>query len=115
MPTIKFVNEKKEIQVPVGANLRREAINAGVGVYRGIDQFVHCPGLGLCGTCRVIVVKGMENLSTMGKRESFKSKTSMAFIGHEKDMRLACQVKVNGDVEVITQPELNLFGENFFS
>lgn len=115
MPTIKFVSEKKEIQVPVGANLRAEAINAGVGVYRGIDKVAHCPGLGLCGTCRVIIVKGMENLSPMGVRERFKSKTSMAFIGHEKDMRLACQVQVNGDVEVVTRPELNLFGENFFS
>jgi hypothetical protein len=30
-------------------------------------------------------------------------------------MRLACQSKVMGDVEVHTCPPLNLFGENFFS
>ena len=36
MPTIKFVNEKKEIQVPVGANLRNEAMRAGVQVYPGV-------------------------------------------------------------------------------
>jgi hypothetical protein len=39
----------------------------------------------------------------------------MAFIGHEDTMRLACQTKVLGDMEVETGPQLNLFGENFFS
>ena len=29
--------------------------------------------------------------------------------------RLACCVKVLGDIEVETGPELNLFGDNFFS
>ena len=29
MPIIKFVNEKKEIQVPEGSNLRHEALQAG--------------------------------------------------------------------------------------
>jgi hypothetical protein len=28
---------------------------------------------------------------------------------------LACRTKVLGDMEVETGPELNLFGENFFS
>ncbi len=39
----------------------------------------------------------------------------MAFIGNEDTMRLACQTLVNGDMEVETGPELNLFGDNFFS
>jgi hypothetical protein len=30
-------------------------------------------------------------------------------------MRLSCQVTVQGDMEVETGPELNLYGENFFS
>ena len=30
-------------------------------------------------------------------------------------MRLACCTTVNGDIEVETGPEINLFGENFFS
>ena len=47
MPTIRFVNEKKEIQVPVGANLRNEAIRAGVQVYHGVDKVSALPGVGL--------------------------------------------------------------------
>ena len=33
MPTVTFVNEKKSIEVPAGANLRKEAIKAGVNNY----------------------------------------------------------------------------------
>ncbi|MCH7751962.1 MAG: ferredoxin, partial [Planctomycetes bacterium] len=40
---------------------------------------------------------------------------TMAFLGNEDTMRLACQVTVHGDMEVETGPELDLFGENFFS
>ena len=47
MPTIKFVNEKKEIQVPDGANLRNEAYKAGVQVYKRPGQNAALPGLGL--------------------------------------------------------------------
>ena len=51
----------------------------------------------------------------MGFRERLQLKVSMAYIGHEGQMRLSCQTQVNGDMDVVTQPELNLFGENFFS
>jgi ferredoxin len=40
---------------------------------------------------------------------------SLAYIGNESTMRLACQTKVKGDITVTTCPPLNLFGENFFS
>lgn len=116
MPTIKFVKEKKEIQVPEGANLRKEALKSGVSVYKGPDRVLHCPGLGLCGTCRVIITKGNENASRKGFREWFKLKyLSLACIGHEDNMRLSCQTKVEGDMEVVTTPDMNWFGENFFS
>jgi ferredoxin len=129
MPVIKFIKEKKEIEVPVGANLRAEAIKAGVNVHQGVNGFgaslnkyVNCHGLGQCGTCRVEITKGMENTSPMGALEKFRFKNPipdplpcLAFIGHEQTMRLSCRTKVNGDIEVLTGPELDLFGENFFS
>src|SRR5580698_1504632 len=112
MPTIRFVNEKKEIQVPVGANLRNEAIRAGVQVYQGVEKVFNCHGLGCCGACGVLVPKGMENLSPIGWWERNRLKVSMTYIGHEGEMRLSCQTQVNGDVDVVTQPEFNLYGEN---
>ena len=115
MPTITFTSEKKEIQVPAGANLRTEALRAGVQLYPGVHKLLNCHGLGQCGSCRVLITKGMENTSRRGLLESARMAVSLAYIGNEKTMRLACQTKVNGDITVETKPPLNLFGDNFFS
>jgi ferredoxin len=115
MPIINFVNEKKEIQVAEGANLRKEALRAGVGLYPGIHKVFNCHGLVQCATCRVLITKGMENASPMGVLEKMRLKVSLAYVGHEDTMRLACQTEVNGDMEVQTQPPMNWFGDNFFS
>jgi ferredoxin len=115
MAIIKFVNEKKEIQVPEGSNLRREALRAGVGLYPGINKVLNCHGFGTCGSCRVLVTKGMDNTSPMGILEKTRLGMSMAYVGNENTMRLSCQTQVNGDIEVQTTPSLNWFGDNFFS
>jgi len=115
MPTITFTKEKKEIQVPAGANLRAEALRAGVQLYPGIHKIANCHGLGQCGSCRVLIKKGMENTASKGLMESARLAISLAAIGHEGEMRLACCTRVNGDITVETTPPMNLFGENFFS
>ena len=115
MPTITFTSEKKEIQVPAGATLRAEALRAGVQLYPGVHKVLNCHGFGQCGSCRVLITKGMENASRKGLMESARLAVSLAYIGNEQTMRLACQTRVNGDITVETQPPLNLFGENFFS
>jgi ferredoxin len=115
MPTITFANEKKEIQVPAGANLRKEALQAGVSLYPGIHKVANCHGFGTCGSCRVLITKGMENTTPKGILESARLGVSLAYIGNENTMRLACQTKVNGDITVTTCPGMNLYGENFFS
>ena len=114
MPKVVFVNEKREIEVPQGANLRKAAQEAGIQLYPWLHRLLNCHGLGLCGTCKVLVKKGMENLSPKGGLERFKLATMMSYIGHENEMRLACQVEVQGDCSVVTQPPLNLSGENFW-
>jgi ferredoxin len=137
MPVIKFVKEKKEIRVPAGANLRDEALKAGIrlncilaGVSEGIDrctesisQVFNCHGFGLCGTCRVKITAGMENTNPMTQRERLKFKylplpdpiPMLAYLGNEDTMRLACMTRVNGDITVESKPALNVYGENFFS
>ena len=134
MPIVKFVKEKKEIEVPKGANLRKEALKAGINLYQGmngigasINKVFNCHGLGQCGTCRVLIKKGIENVNEMGTMEKLKFNVPvpgigagdpmacMAYVGNEDMMRLACYTEVNGDIEVETGPEVNLFGENFFS
>jgi ferredoxin len=133
MPLVKFIKEKKEIEVPEGAVLRTEAIKAGInlncgvnGYCESINKYMNCHGMGLCGTCRVLITKGIENTNKLTVREQLKFKTPLptpvpdpipclAYIGHEDTMRLACMTKVLGDIEVESGPEINLFGENFFS
>src|SRR6188768_2760572 len=137
MPIIKFIKEKKEIEVPDGANLRAEAVKAGINLNQGlngigssVNKYLNCttmligmvPGL-QCGTCRVLITKGMENTNKMTPSERLKFKAvltpdpvpALAFVGHEDTMRLACKTTVHGDIEVESGPEVNLFGENFFS
>jgi ferredoxin len=143
MPIVKFVNEKKEIEVATGTNLRAEAVKAGInlncaisGVSEGIDKavssitkYTNCSFLsmgvvrGMCGTCRVRIMKGMENTNSLTTREKMKFKymplpdpiPCLAYLGNEDSMRLACMTEVNGDIEVESCPPLNVFGENFFS
>jgi ferredoxin len=114
MPKVFFVNEKREIEVPEGKNLREAARENGIDVYPWLHRLLNCRGLGLCGTCRVLVKKGMENLSPKGRLERIKLSTMLSAIGHEDEMRLSCQVKVNGDCSIVTKPPLNLSGENFW-
>jgi len=133
MPLVKFTKEKKEIEVPVGANLRNEAIKAGINLNQGlngmgssINRIFNCKGMGLCGTCRVLITEGIENTNKLTMAEWVKFKTvvptpipdpipPLAYIGHEEEMRLACCTIVQGDITVESGPEVNLFGENFFS
>ena len=69
------------------------------------------------------ITEGMENTSPMTVREQMKFKylpipdpmPCLAYLGNEETMRLACMTKVEGDVVVETKPEVNMFGENFFS
>ena len=91
MPIVKFVNENKEIDVPAGANLREEALKAGIqlncaihGLGEGIDNFIfgvskrmNCGGFGMCGTCRVLITEGRENTNPLTKREQVKFKTPL--------------------------------------
>jgi len=118
MPKIVFVNEKKEVEVPVGANLRQVARENGIEIYGGMERYLNCRGFGACGTCKVLVKKGMENLSPKTTMEKINLAahplTVLARIGHETEMRLSCQCQVKGDCTIETQPGFNWTGENFW-
>ena len=124
MPKVKFLKdgkEIKEIEVHQGANLRRSALEAGVAVHHDIDpvttfisQYANCHGLGMCGTCHVFIKKGMENCSRIAINEKARLWLGFFSIGHEKEVRLSCQTKVMGDIEVEVQPKGNTTGERFW-
>lgn len=119
MPSITFVNEKKTVEVPVGANLRTEAMKAGVQLYPFPHNYVNCMGFGACTSCRVIVKKGLDKCTSQSLYEKVTMFTNpltfFARLGNEANLRLACQMRVNGDIEVQTKPSVNWHGENFWS
>jgi len=61
-------------------------------------QFEHaCGGVGICGTCHVVVEKGMENLSEADDDECDRLGEVP---GSGLHSRLACQAVVHGEVTV---------------
>jgi len=111
MPKITFVREGREVEVPQGTNLRQAALAEGIELYPGIHRILNCHGLSQCGECRVYIKKGMENTTPKTFMEKLRIAVSWFRIGHENEVRLACQTKVMGDIEVYTRPEFNWFGE----
>jgi ferredoxin len=111
MPKIKFLQEKKEIEVPEGANLRKVALDHGIALYPGIHRYLNCRGLAQCGTCMVLLKNGTgQHASRKGIIETIRLSLGWAALGREGEARLACRTQVLGDLEVHTQPEFNWFG-----
>lgn len=63
-------------------------------------QLPHGCLAGSCGSCRIHVVKGIENLSPMGVVET-DTVTHIKDSYPGKTVRLSCRAKVLGDVEII--------------
>jgi len=79
-----------------------------VALQNGIPHEHACGGNGLCSTCRVLVLEGEHNLAPKNETEQQLS----AKKGFESRVRLACQAKVRGDVQVkrlvLDKDDLNL-------
>jgi ferredoxin len=100
MPTVEFLNAGKTVECGQYANLRKVALLNGVAVYQGLAEKLNCRGNGLCGTCVMEIVEGLENLSAPTRRERFKLK------GRPENHRLSCQCQVMGDVVCVTAAAL---------
>ena len=110
MPKVNFLRENKIVEVKEGENLREAALREGIELYEGLTKHLNCRGKGFCATCRVAIKNStMKNASPMSLFEKTRLALTWAAIG-EEDLRLSCQVKVLGDIDVYTQPERNLYG-----
>lgn len=118
MAKITFVNEKKSIDVEPGSNLRKVALENGIPLYWGPHKTFNCMGFGHCGSCKVLITKGEDNVSRPGLWERFRILAGPLLffwrLGNEKKLRLSCQCRVNGDIEVETTPSGNWHGERFW-
>lgn len=98
MPTVYFEAENRKVEVPARTSLRKAAKQAGVSVYGSVNKIINCRGFGLCGTDRIAVKPG-ECLSAVTFFEKLQ-------LGDAPKERLACQVKITGDVTVNTAPAM---------
>lgn len=119
MPTVNFVKEKITAEVQDGEDLRTVARRNGVELYSGPHKVVNCMGLGMCCSCNVNVTSGEENCSSKGILEKIHKWThpllALKILSNpDKEVRLACQTQVHGDVEVETHPAINWHGDKFW-
>ncbi len=99
MPIITYVRENVQVEVPEGDTVRYPALEKDIRIYPGIYKIANCHGNGLCGTDRVAV-----SPSTHTNGLSFMEKFWLrSDLKKNPNIRLACQVKVFGDVKVDTQ------------
>ena len=90
---VEFKN--KIIEIEKGRNLLRELKRNKLSPYNGFSNYFNCKGLGSCGTC-AIEIEGACNKPT--KMEQWR----LNFPPHKKEnnLRLACQVRVMGDLKI---------------
>ena len=97
MPSVRFAGQT--IECPQGANLRMVLIRARLPLYTTAARALHCRGHGTCGTCAVRIEGEVSPLTRSEERR-------LALPPHqpERGLRLACQVRVEGDIEVTKHP-----------
>src|SRR6266566_8059401 len=95
MPKVIFQPIGKSGEVAVGTNLLQAAEQFGYELRHD------CGGFANCSTCRVVIERGMENLSEIEFEEENMLDVAELVTPH----RLACQAKVHGDVVVRTPDE----------
>ncbi|WP_458206593.1 2Fe-2S iron-sulfur cluster-binding protein [Haladaptatus sp. NG-SE-30] len=93
MPTVRF--RDRAIECEEGAVLRNVLLDAGETPHNGTAHYLNCRGNAACGTCAVEVDGEVSEPNT--KEERRLSKTPH---DPESGLRLACQTRVLGDVDV---------------
>ena len=102
MPTVSFGDAS--VECPPGANLRMVLIRARLPLYTAAARALHCRGRGSCGTCAVHIEGPISPLTRAEERR-------LALPPHKpaRGLRLACQVRVEGDIHVTKHP--GFFGQ----
>lgn len=93
MPTI--TAQGQTITCDRNANLRQELLKAGIDLYNGQAKLINCHGIGSCGTCAV-EIEG--EVSAPNWRD--RTRRSLPPHNSDRNLRLACQTQVLGDITV---------------
>lgn len=104
MPVVTFYNEHRSHEVEAGTNLREFMQRVHLSPYQGLTELTNCRGHNFCGTCAVEIVDG-KGVSARSQDEEATLGGNLAIAKVvEKNMRLACQTRIMGDLVVKTHP-----------
>ena len=90
MPRVTFLPDDKSGDLAAEMSLLDAAKQLNVP----LDH--ECGGFASCSTCRVVILSGMENLSSI----EFEEEDMMDLAQLGPPLRLSCQAKIRGDVVV---------------
>lgn len=104
MHKITFDREKLTHEVTPGANLREVMLDIDVSPYKGAAKILNCRGRGDCKTCKVRISPDAHVSPRTHAELARDLNRVMQMIDHRElhGLRLACQVRVRGDVHVDT-------------
>jgi 2Fe-2S ferredoxin len=89
MPKITFMPSGRTFDVPSGTTILHAAVRNGVALRHDCTEAV-------CGTDRVKILAGQENLSEVVDNEEL----TLEMLNAASDERLGCVAKIHGDVVV---------------
>ncbi|MBD3192706.1 MAG: DUF4445 domain-containing protein [Candidatus Heimdallarchaeota archaeon] len=101
--TVTFQPEGIIVEVPLGETILTATKKAG------IILTIPCGGHGRCGKCKVLINKGQNSL-----KGDFHTKT-LTLKEIEDGYRLACQTKVEGDLEIFIPGESRVISQKILS
>jgi len=97
MPKITVINsetgEETSFRAGYGANLRQAARYQDIEIYKGMNKYLNCRGLGACAKC-LVEVEPMENVDAHTLVEKIHKVQS--------PQKLGCRVSVYGDITIRT-------------
>jgi ferredoxin len=91
----KVTAQGKTFECDRGANLRQELLKHDVDLYNQQASVINCHGIGTCGTCTV-------QIEGEASDPNWRDRTRRSLPPHSptRDLRLACQTQVLGDIRV---------------
>ncbi len=87
--------QSKTIECVLEANLRKVLLQGDIDLHNNGAKVINCRGIGTCGTCAVEVEGEVS-------QPNWRETTRLSLPPHSptKNLRLACQTQVLGDVKV---------------
>jgi ferredoxin len=105
VPKVTFVNENRTVEVERGGSLRYAALENDVPLYCmwfGVSKYANCHGNGMCWTDRVEITPA-NAVTPRTLLEKAMTRFGQFRKNRNPNVRLACQVLVLEDCQVVTR------------